>query len=178
MEKVTQVLFGVMLSIFFTSSAIAKNKSEAFIENFAANCVYSAPAFEKMESMAKIANWHPLSKEEAQLLGPVDPGAQFKGWRVQEEKAEDSFFIGYSQGVIEGNHMKNCAITSQNGTRADITRMLTEMNLVGKQLMNDTLGFQTSTVWEAKLNGGYSGVIFFITYKEQAGGVLVLGIIQ
>ncbi len=151
--------------------ALAESVEGKVIELFSGLCVYSSPAFEKMEPYAAINKWTELSEQESALLAPVEPGVFFKGWRFQD--TGENYFAGYSIGESDGLRGKTCTLVSFRGKHENIIQKLKEANIITKQIHSETQGYQTYQIWNSKING-LSAVVTFITYKGNQGGVLSL----
>jgi hypothetical protein len=167
-------LKAMLLSLLIASStSFAVSPSKRFIENFFGHCVYSAPDFKRLVSIAETSNWKSLSEKELQLLGPIDNTAEFNGWHISSK--DDDYYLSYTKGLVDNQIINTCAIYSSTWDELDVRGFLKGDGIAQKLIYHKKVGMQNYDTWIGKLNG-FNTMLVMTTYDGLSGGTLSLAI--
>lgn len=167
-------LKAMLLSLLILSStSFAVSPSKRFIENFFGHCVYSAPDFKRLVSIAETNNWKSLSKKELQMLGPIDNTAEFKGWHISSN--DEDYYLSYTKGLADNQIINTCAIYSSAWDESEIRSLLKDDGIAQKQIYHKKVGMQNYDMWIGKVNG-FNTMLAMTTYDGLSGGTLSLSI--
>ncbi|WP_458722364.1 hypothetical protein [Shimia sp. W99] len=150
----------VIFTAFCGHAAVAEEyiTPKELAHGFVGHCVQNAGRRDKVEAAARVFGFVELSEDEALMLAPQDPNADYKMWRVGESLPE-LYFLSVSSTIMDGEPLETCAVANPHTTIDETTKEILQLVDVDRLIFDDEIDGQRQQVWEISLAPGLGHLV-------------------